>query len=76
MSEYHRPIYESLPLDHFVTPRHVRDLIRDSKQSSVTKTHNSYNTYRIERLARGPYGFENYVDMTETSLRSITNSGT
>ena len=25
---------------------------------------------------RGPYGFENYVDMTETYLRSITNSGT
>ena len=22
------------------------------------------------------YGFENYVDMTETHLRSITNSGT
>ena len=26
--------------------------------------------------ACGPYGFENYVDMTETRLRSITNSGT
>ena len=26
--------------------------------------------------ACGPYGFENYVDMTETPLRSITNSGT
>ena len=25
---------------------------------------------------RGPYGFENYVDMTDTLLRSITNSGT
>ena len=24
----------------------------------------------------GPYGFENYVDMTETRLRLITNSGT
>ena len=24
----------------------------------------------------GPYGFENYVDMTDTPLRSITNSGT
>ena len=33
-------IYESLPLDHFETPRHVRDLIRDSEQTSVTKTHN------------------------------------
>ena len=76
MSEYHCPIYQSLPLDHFETPRHVRDLIWDSEQYSVTKSHNSYNTYRIERLARGPYGFENYVDMTETPLRSITNSGT
>ena len=41
MSEYNLPIYESLPLDHFETPRHVRDLIRDSEQNSVTKTHNS-----------------------------------
>ena len=44
VSEYYRPIYESLPLDHFETPRHVRDLIRDSEQHSVTKSHNSYNT--------------------------------
>ena len=41
MCEYYLPIYESLPLDHFETPRHVRDLIRDSEQTSVTKTHNS-----------------------------------
>ena len=41
MSEYNLPTYESLPLDHFETPRHVRDLIRDSEQTSVTKTHNS-----------------------------------
>ena len=41
VSEYHRPIYESLLLDHFETPRHVRDLIRDSEQHSVTITHNS-----------------------------------
>ena len=41
VSEYYRPIYQSVPLDHFETPRHVRDLIRDSEQSSVTKTHNS-----------------------------------
>ena len=44
MSEYNLPIYESLPLDHFETPRHVRDLIRDSEQSSVTKTHITHNT--------------------------------
>ena len=30
-----------LPLDHFETPRHVCDLIRDSEQHSVTKSHNS-----------------------------------
>ena len=41
VSEYYRPMYQSLPLDHFETPRHVRDLIRDSEQSLVTKTHNS-----------------------------------
>ena len=41
VSEYHLPIYQSLPLDHFETLRHVRDLIRDSKQSLVTKTQNS-----------------------------------
>ena len=41
MSEYNLPIYESLPLDHFETPRHVRDLIRDSEQPSVIKSHNS-----------------------------------
>ena len=27
MSEYHLPIYQSLPLDHFETPLHVRDPI-------------------------------------------------
>ena len=34
VSEYSLPIYESLPVDHFETPRHVRDLIRDSEQTS------------------------------------------
>ena len=37
VSKYYRPIYQSLPLNHFETPRHVRDLIRDSEQSLVTK---------------------------------------
>ena len=46
MSEYYLPMYESLPLDHFETPRHVRDLIRDSEQTSVTKTHNSFPSVR------------------------------
>ena len=51
VSEYYHPIYQSLPLDHFETPRHIRDLIRDSEQPSVTKTHNSYNTYRHGTLS-------------------------
>ena len=71
VSKYYRPMYEYLPLDHFETPRHVRDLIRDSKQHSVTKSHNSYNTKSSSNVK-----FEKYVEMTETPLRSITNSGT
>ena len=35
VSEYSRPIYQSLCLDHFETPCHVRDHIRDSEQTSV-----------------------------------------
>ena len=35
MSEYSCPIYRSLCLDHFETPRHVCDLIWDSEQTSV-----------------------------------------
>ena len=35
VSEYSRPIYQSLCLDHFETPRHVRDHIRDSELTSV-----------------------------------------
>ena len=35
VSEYSRPIYQSLCLDHFETPRHVRDHIRDFEQTSV-----------------------------------------
>ena len=35
MSEYSCPIYRSLHLDHFETPRHVPDLIRDSELPSV-----------------------------------------
>ena len=37
VSEYSLPIYQYLCLNHFETPRHVRDLIRDSKQTSVIK---------------------------------------
>ena len=76
MSEYSLSIYRSLPLDHFEIPRHVRDLIRDSKHPSVIKSHKLIIQIVIKRLACGSYGFKNYVDMTETPLRSITNSGT
>ena len=51
VSEYYRPIYQSLPLDHFETHSYVCDLIRDFEQPSVTKTHNSYNTYRHRTLS-------------------------
>ena len=39
MSEYSRPIYRFLRLDHFETPRHVPDLIRDSELLQYIKTH-------------------------------------
>ena len=39
MSEYSRPIYRSLRLDHFETPRHVPDLIRYSELLRYIKTH-------------------------------------
>ena len=35
VSEYSHPIYQSLCLDHFETPRHVRDHIRDSELTLV-----------------------------------------
>ena len=35
MSKHRLPIYRSLCLDHFKTPRYVRDHIRDSEQTSV-----------------------------------------
>ena len=35
MSKYRLPIYQSLCLDHFETPHHVRDHIRDSELPSV-----------------------------------------
>ena len=38
-SEYSRPIYRSLRLDHFETPSHVPDLIRDSELLRYIKTH-------------------------------------
>ena len=35
VSEYSHPIYQSSCLNHFETPRHVRDHILDSEQPSV-----------------------------------------
>ena len=35
ISKYRLPIYQSLCLNHFETPRHVRDHIWDSEQTSV-----------------------------------------
>ena len=35
ISKYRLPIYRSLCLDHFETPRHVHDHIRDSELPSV-----------------------------------------
>ena len=62
VSEYSRPIYQSLCLDHFETPRYVRDHIRVSELPSVhqnTKTHNtdrhrtlSVRTLRVRELCR------------------------
>ena len=62
MSEYSRPIYRSLRLDQFETPRHVHDHIRDSELPSVhqnTKTNNtdrhrtlSVRTLRVRELCR------------------------
>src|SRR5215216_1484260 len=39
--KHNLPIYQSSCLDHFETPRHVCDHIRDSEQTSVIKSHNS-----------------------------------
>ena len=51
MSEYGRPIYRSLRLDHFETPRHVRDHIRDSEQPSVHQNIQTHNITVIETLS-------------------------
>jgi hypothetical protein len=51
MSEYSLPIYESLPLGHSETPRHVHDLIRDSEQHSVTNHITYIILYRHRTLS-------------------------
>ena len=45
-SEYSRPIYQSLHLDHFETPRHVPDLIRDH----ITHNTNCHRTLNVRTL--------------------------
>ena len=39
ISKYRLPIYQYLCLDHFETPRHVRDHIQDSEPLRYIKTH-------------------------------------
>src|SRR3954467_932676 len=75
MSKHRLPIYHSLRLDHFETPRHVRDHIRDSELLRYIKMHKLIITVIVTLSVRTLW-FENNVDMTETRLRPITNSGT
>ena len=58
------------------TPRHVPISSGTPNYIRYIKTHKLILLIVTERYACGPYGFKNYVDMTETRLRSITNSGT
>ena len=51
MSEYSRPIYRPLRLDHFETPCHVPDLIRDTELLRYIKTHKLINITVIETLS-------------------------
>ena len=48
VSEYSRLIYQSLYLDHFETPRHVRDHIRDSEEPLVHQNTKTLITIVIE----------------------------
>ena len=64
ISKYRLPIYQSLCLDHFETPPHVRDHIRDSEQPSLHQNRKTLIMIVTELEACGPYGFENYADMT------------
>src|SRR3989337_1465036 len=50
--KYDFPYIKSLPLDHSETPCDIQDLIRDSEQHSVTKSHNSYNTISSSNVKR------------------------
>ena len=50
--KHYYPIYQTLSPDHSRVPRHVRDLIRNSEQHSVTNIHNSYNTISSTNVKR------------------------
>ena len=49
VSKHNLQIYQYLPPDHFKTPRHVRDLSRDSEQHSVTKSYNTMSSTNGKR---------------------------
>ena len=69
------PIYESSYLDHFGAPRNVLDLIRDSEQSFGTTILISHQTLATLNVKCVTLRVREYVDMIETPLRSIINSG-
>ena len=82
MSEYSRPIYRSLRLDHLETPLHVLDLIRDSELPSVhqnTKTH-SGPFHALLLTVLGPRGISMIDDprsaftCPSSTLRVLANS--
>jgi hypothetical protein len=75
VSEYCRPIYQSLPLDHFETPRHVRDLsgTPNNIQSPNHITHiilNSHRTLSVRTLQVRERCFV-YVSTHVSSFRLI-----
>ena len=75
MSEYYHPIYQSLPLD--ISRLLVMYVISSGTPNNLrSPKHITHNTNRHRTLSVRTYGFENYVDMIETHLWSITNNGT
>ena len=51
-TKHYYPIYQSLSPDHSGVPRHVRDLIPDSEQHSITNIHNSHSTISSTNVKR------------------------
>ena len=74
MPKYYRPTYQSLPLDHFETPRHV--ISSGTPNNLRSPKHITHNTNHHRTLSVRTLRVRELVDMTETHLRSITNSGT